>query len=89
MFKDVLHRSRALQTDEDVKKLEPFTVLTVIKKENAGAAGSIEENHKSEQFAKEYAEKRKILEQVRTCSQTLRSAFMNAKFVTTIEVSSS
>lgn len=85
MFIDVLHRSRTLQTDEDVKKVEPFTVLTVIKKDNAGATGN-EENHKSEKFAKDYAEKRKLTEQLRSCSLALRSAFLTPKFITTIEV---
>lgn len=83
---DLLHQSRTLTTDEDVKKIGPLTVISVIKKDADGDSTNDEADHKSEKFIAEYAASRNINEQLRSCSLALRTAFLNPKFVTMVEV---
>jgi len=80
---DILHTSRLLKTDEDVKRVGPLSVITVIKKDSTNS-GSQEEVH-SLQCIADYITKHNINDQLMSCSLALRTAFLHPKFVTMIE----
>ena len=70
-----------MKSDEDVKKIKPFTVVTVIGKVKPPEP-------KPENFAVDYAKSRHIHEQLTQVALALRTAFFNPNFVPMIEVSS-
>lgn len=84
-LKDVLHQSRTIRTDEDVKKIRDLSMVHVIQ-EIAETPMSQAEKYKSEAFIAEYIEKRNVMAKFRHFYYALISAVYKREFVSVVEV---